>query len=493
MKLQSNTEEHSTVSKVYRGLSSQALIVIAKGVLEMSVFALMSRLLTPEDFGFYAIIVAVTSVFQCLTESGLGSAVIQKKDASKGYISTALGLSVILGIIFAVLLIVLAEPLSMLMGQGRELVRSLRLMSITLLLFSVNSVARALFMRTLDFFRFGLCEMLAYVISSAIGIVMAARGYGVDAIIASAIANTVLTTCILFGIKRDSINLKIHRACARDIVSYGGWLTGSVIVRRITTELDKLILSRWVPVALIGAYNRPSTFISRITDQVNGVYDTVLFPILSSLQDDVAQLRSSFLKSISLVSWFSVILGAGFFLCSEIIINIFFGSDWLWLVNIFRVLALSVPFLAYSRIGDCFFRSLGLVKSYFYIRVVVCIFTILCIYIGCKYDIMGVAIGVVISRVFDSIVKIIYLSYKISVSLLDVVKVVVGPAWVTLLVATLSYAVVANIVYGEYLGILMFGAIGIVLLLCFPKLFGADYYESVYAVAKSKIMKLRHR
>lgn len=493
MDSKSKIEEHSTTSKVYRGLSSQTLIVVAKGVLEIGVFALMSRLLTPKDFGFYAIIVAVTSVFQCLTEAGLGSAVIQRKDANEEYISTALGLSAVLGASFTILFIILAKPLSILMGQGEELIRSFRLMSITLLLFSVNSVARALFMRTLDFMRFGLCEMLAYVMSSAVGIVMAVQGYGVDAIIASAIANTVLTTCILFGIKGEMPNLRIHTTYVRDIMSYGGWLTSSVIVRRITTELDKLILSRWIPIASIGAYNRPSIFISRISDQVNGIYDTVLFPILSTIKDDDKQLHFSFLKTTSLISWFSVILGAGFFLCSDIIINIFFGKDWLWLVNIFRVLSISIPFLAYSRIGDCFFRSLGLVKQYFYIRVVVCIFTLLCVYVGCKYDIMGVAIGVVISRIFDSIVKIIYLSQKISICLLDVAKAILAPTWVTILVAVLSYVVVTNIVYGEYIGIFAYGVVSIALLLCFPKLFGADYYESVYMIVRSKIQQLRNR
>ena len=488
METNNKTIEHSTKSKVYKGLSSQTLIVLAKGVLEVSVFALMSRLLTPEDFGFYAVIIAVTSVFQCLTEAGLGSAVIQRNNASKEYVSTALGLSAMLGAFFMILLIVLAKPLSMLMGQGVELVKSFRLMSITLLLCSVNSVARAMFMRSLDFLKFGLCEMFGYMLSSAIGIILAIKGFGVDAIIASAIANTVLMTCILFGVKRMWPSLTIHRGYIKDIMSYGGWLTGSVIVRRITTELDKLILTRWIPIASIGAYNRPSTFISRISDQVNGVFDTVLFPILSSFKDDAPKLNGSFLKAISLVSLFSMIMGAGFFLCSELIIDIFFGPDWRWLTTIFRVLSISVLFLAYSRVGDCFFRSLGWVKYYFYVRVIVCVFTLVCIYIGCYYDILGVAIGVVISRIFDSVVKIAYLAYKTSVKLTDVIKSMLAPTWVTILLAAIFYFVVKNVNYGEYLGIFGFCTIGLFMLTCLPKLFGNEYYEDVYMIVKTEII-----
>ena len=114
--------EQTTRDKIYNGLSSQTFITILLGILEITFFAIMSRLLTPEDFGYYAIIIAVTSVFQCLTEAGLGSAVIQSNNARRDYISTALGLSVVIGLFFTSLLIILSKPLSIVLGQGTNLI-----------------------------------------------------------------------------------------------------------------------------------------------------------------------------------------------------------------------------------------------------------------------------------------------------------------------------------------------------------------------------------
>ena len=485
--------ENSTRNQVYRGLSSQTLVVIMMGVLEIGVFALMSRLLTPEDFGYYAIILAVISVFQCVTEAGLGSAVIQRSDAPKEFISTALGWSVILGVVFSLLSIVLAQPLSELMGYGNELTDSLRWMSITILLCSVNSVARALFMKTLDFMKFGWCQVVAYVISSGIGIGLAIAGYGVKSVVASAIANAVLMTIILFGVRGVMPNFRIYSHYNKDILSYGGWLTGSVIVRRITTELDKFILTRWIPVAQIGAYNRPSGFISSIVDRVNGIYDTVLFPILSSYYDDKEKLKDSFLTATSLVSWFSMILMAAFVLCAQIIIDIFFGSEWEWLVGIFRILSLSVLFLAYSRIGDCYFRSLGWVKAYFNIRLIVCFITLACVYIGCQYGIVGVAIGVFASRVVDSAIKLLYLAVELSVSIVDLAKSVITPTWITMFVGAGCYLITRYVPYGEYTAILLFMGVGMILLIAIPQMFGKEYYENVHLVVKSKLLSLKNR
>lgn len=485
--------EKPTRDKVYKGLSSQTIVVLVMGVLEICVFALMSRLLTPEDFGYFAIITAVVSVFQCLTEAGLGSAVIQQNQANKEYISTALGLSIILGVGFTILLIFLASPLSEIMGYGDKLTISFRLMSVTLLLCSVSSVARAMFMRSLDFMKFGWCQIVAYIVSSVIGIVMAYKGYGVDAIIASSIANTAFMTVVLFAVSGMRLDLRIHTRYVKEIMSYGGWLTGSVIIRRITTELDKLILTRWIPVASIGAYNRPSGFISRITDQVNGIYDTVLFPILSTIKDDSYKLQNSFLKIVSLVSWFSTIMMFCLILGAQIIIDIFFGEDWAWLIDVFKILSLSVLFLAYSRIGDCYFRSLGLVKPYFYIRLTTCVLTLICVYVGCHYDIMGVAVGVVISRVLDGIIKLGYLMIKMSVSFLDIFKAMINPIWVTILVFTACYLTMSYISYGEYLSLIIYVVMGVLTLIFIPKTFGQAYYENVYLVAKSKIKSFLKR
>ena len=477
--------------KVYKGISSQTIITIVMGVLEISVFAIMSRLLSQEDFGYYAVILAVVGVFHCFTEAGLGSAVIQKQNASKEYISTALGLSAILGVLFTVLLLAFAKPLSMLVGYGGELTAPLRCMSVTLLLCSVNSVAQAMYMRALDFLKFGLCRMFAYVISSTIGIVLAYLGYGVYAIVASAVSNAILTTIILFVVRGELPSIQICRNHVKEIVSYGGWLTSSIIVRKITTELDKFILARYFTPALIGAYNRPSGFISSITTHIISIYDIVLFPILSSFKDDKTKVQKSFLKAVSLISWFSTILSVVFILGAQIIIDIFFGAEWNWLITIFRVLSISVVFLSCTSVGDCFFRSLGLVKYYFYMRSATCIMTIISVFVGSQYGILGVAVGLLISRLFDSIIKLVFLASKMSVSIVDVIKSVLTPIWSTIILAIVCLFIFSFVPYGEYIGIFIFVAMFITIFFYAPKIFGQDVYENIYLVLKNKISLIR--
>ena len=84
-------------SKFFKGVSVQSAITITIGLMELIVFSLMSRLLSKSDFGYFAALSGITTICTSLTEAGLGSAIIQKKDASISFIQTAFSLSWIFG------------------------------------------------------------------------------------------------------------------------------------------------------------------------------------------------------------------------------------------------------------------------------------------------------------------------------------------------------------------------------------------------------------
>lgn len=92
--------QQSNTQKVVKGISSQTLVTLVMGIMEIVVFSIMSRLLSKEDFGLFAAISAITIVFGSLSEAGIGSALIQKKNADKAYVNTSFTVSFISGSFF---------------------------------------------------------------------------------------------------------------------------------------------------------------------------------------------------------------------------------------------------------------------------------------------------------------------------------------------------------------------------------------------------------
>lgn len=479
----------SNTSKVYKGLGSQTIITVVSGILSFANFAIMSRLLSRETFGLFAIITAVMVVVNEVNSAGMGSAVIQRKNVEKGFFSTSFSLSIITGFFFTVLVFVLSPCLSNFFVQSNRLDVPFKIVSITLLLNNICSVLKARYMRNLQFLKFGTYQIIVTVLSYGIGITLALRGYQLAAIVLASVSNSFFMAILLLWLNRTIICFKIEKRFIQDIISYAGWLTASGIVRSIYEQIDKLLTTRWLSVAALGAYNRPNGFVFQISSTINGIFDTTLFPILSNIQDDKTKIHSAYEKSVELTWIFSIIMAYAMILGAHLLTLIFLGREWLDLVPIFQIASITIIFLFYGRIGDSFFRSTGYVKDYFYLRVAVCSVSIFCVYIGCKYDIIGLAIGVLVSRIFDVIVKMIVLGKRLKINQLHIIKKIGKDMLLPTLCFAICYALTLLKKFEFMLVLSLFAFIVFLtlILLYRPQSLGSVFYENVFFPFKGRI------
>ena len=479
----------SSKTKAYKGISSQTIIVIIMGVMELFYFSMMSRILSKEDFGYFAVISAVTMVLSGISEAGLGSAVIQKKNASDSFISTAYTLSIIIGILFTIAMFFFADYLSVITVKNNTLTKGFQISSVLLFLYSLSSLGRSFFMRKLEFLKFGIIQIISYFLSSVIGIIMALQNFGFY----SALWATILyPTFLLTGIYLTGaikFNIHINYIEAKQILSFGGWLTGSTILRTINTQVDKLIISHWLPIVSLGIYNRPSGFINSGIDKVNSIFDVVLFPVLSNIQDDKGKILSSYYKSVTLVHLFSVIITCVLLLGTEVIVKIFFGDGWMGIYNIFSIISLSTIFVCYGRIADCYFRSLGEVRSYFIRRLIVLFSTVICVYLGCQSGIRGLAIGMFISTVIDSLIRWGFLVKILGFSSYVLIRKMINVAWLPWMLAMLCLLLKNNSWFNSLLMVLAYFLLLFVSFVFFPKLYGDLFFHELYLKIKIKLIQ----
>jgi len=474
-------------------MSSQTLVTIILGIVEIVSFSIMSRLLTQEDFGYYAAITAITTIFASFSETGIGSAVIQKKNLTKGFINNAFTISLIFGIFISLLLFSLAKPLARSVADVSMTV-PLMLMSITLLLNCLTSVNISLMQRKLQFLRVGLINLIALVITTIIAIILAYNGYGYYAIIAKAVLTSIITWVLSLFLCKTHFGIELDRVTFKQIFSFSGWLMASVLFRNLAHQVDRLLMPRLLSVSALGSYNRPKEFIEQISSKLNGIFDTALFPVLSSIQDNKSALRSSFLRSLSLINTFSLFLTTLFIFNSGLIIRIFLGSQWIELRPVMIALAGTLLFNIDGRLADCYLRSLAMTKQQFYFRIFETVLKIIGIVIGYKWGIMGIAISVVVTNSIAKVIKIIYVGEKIDInpsqSSLTIIKswmfsVILIPICITALF------ILPNTVCGDVVMTSIYIILTGVLFILFPNIVSKTYKEEIYdrimSVLKKKI------
>lgn len=482
--------QYSNTQKVVKGISTQTLVTIVTGVAEIFYFSIMSRLLTREEFGIFAAISAVTIIFSSVSDAGIGSALIQRKEMTDDYKNTAFTLSVILGGGVALIMAALSGVLARLV-VGAELHVPLLLMSSCVFIHGMLSVNFSWMRRHLHFLKAGMINLVAIIISSIIAISLAMRGYGFYAIMFKAIVGSLLTLVISYFYVETRFRFLMKREHVKSILNFGGWLTASVIISNISSQLDRLLMSRLLSVEALGAYNRPKEFILQIGTRINGIFDTALFPILSGIQDKRGSLVNAFNRSQYFLNIASMLLALSFICNADLLIRIFFGKEWLDLRLIFQLLALNLIFNINGRLGDCYLRSLGLVRQQFNLRVLEFVLSVIGILCGYYFGITGIAIGFTLSNAVLIGVKTIYLAKRLEIKFVDVVKQVFGGwfyGFYYLPIIVIQYSIFSNTLLTNIISLIIFIILTVVVFLLLPQMIGNQYKVEVHQKVRDVIL-----
>ena len=489
MKVESNT------SKTIKGMSSQTLVTIVLGIVEVVSFSIMSRLLTQEDFGYYAAITAITAVFASFSETGIGSALVQQKELTKRYVNNAFTLSLIFGSFISLLLFVLAGPLSRSVADESMKV-PLMLMSGTLLLHCLTSVNTSIMHRRMEFLRLGSIRLFALVVTTIIAIILAYKGYGYYAIITKAILTSVITYFLSLFFCKTRFGFALDGQTFKKIFSFSGWLMASVVFRNLAHQIDRLLMPRLLSVTSLGAYNRPKDFVEQISSKVSGIFDSALFPVLSGIQDNRKALNSSYRRSMYIMNMFSMLLTMAFMFNSGLLIRIFFGEQWLHLKTVMFVVSISILFNFDGRLSDCYLRSLGMTKQQFFFRIFEAVLNIVGVLIGFHWDILGVAISVVVTNAITKLIKVFYVGTKVDVQPVQTIRVILSSWRYALLIlpaCLVPFFLLPSSWGGDIIMAVIFTLISAVVFLLMPRFVGKQYEDEVYSKVllflKSKLKK----
>lgn len=484
--------EQSKTDTFLKSVSITTVFTIATGVLGIVYFAVMSRLLSKADFGYFAALTGVMTVISSIADAGLGAAIIQKKDADKSFISTAFTMSFLLGL-SCFLIVFFGAPLLARLVADDYLTTPIRVMSVTLLFNSFTSVANAQLYRKLQFKRIGTIGFVSNVFNTALSVALAIKGFGLYAMIAYATFGPFLTMILLYTTSAKVPKPGIQKEYVKGIFSFGGWLTLSVICNKIATYIDRLVLPKMTSVETLGAYTRPASFTSNLTGALTDIMDKVLFPMLSDIQDNRQAAISVFYRATELLNSFSVILGCVLIFNAELIIQLFFGPEWLELVPVMRVVSLTSVFFIDAQLVDCFFRSFNFVKIGFFIRLFALFWNLFCIYWGAKFGVMGIAISLTFANISVIILRMIVLNTKLGASKrimfvkwITAWRVAFPPALLGLvyLMVFPETTVLSNIVFAVLFGMVILAEFAFL-----PSFVGREYKETIYPKVKGMIEK----
>ncbi len=303
----------------------------------------LARLLAPEVYGSLALVTVFINLLNTFISCGMGTALIQKKDADDLDFSTLFYFNITMCTVLYIALFFIS-PIIAAFYEDITLTPVLRVLGITLLISGVKNIQSASVSRNLQYKRFFFATLGGTVTAAIVGITMAVSGYGIWALVAQSLINNFIDTVILFFTVKWRPKLIFSFKRLKYLFGYGWKLLASSLLEKLYIELRQLIIGKVYTKADLAFYNKGSTFPGLAIDNIISAIDSVLLPTMSREQDDITRVKAMMRRSIRTSTYIIAPMMIGLAVCAKPLISLILTDKWLDSVFFMRIFCISYMF-----------------------------------------------------------------------------------------------------------------------------------------------------
>jgi O-antigen/teichoic acid export membrane protein len=254
-------------------------------IVTISVFVVMARLLEPRAFGLIGMLALFMGVAGEFTDSGLSSALIQRKTLAADDETSVFALNIAAGLVLAALLC-LVSPLVARFYNQPLLIPLLCVNSLTIVISSFGIVQAALMSRNMQFHNTAVISTTSSISAGIIGIIMATLGYGVWSLVGSGVAAGIVRTGMYWKMSTWRPRGKIRLECVRSLWGFSSRLLCCGLIRVAYENIYNVIIGKIYSPESLGYYNRADSLRMFPASLVAGIVSRVSFPLFSRDQDN---------------------------------------------------------------------------------------------------------------------------------------------------------------------------------------------------------------
>lgn len=369
-----------------------AVANIIKSVLYVTQLGALTRFLSPQDFGFMALVVVITSYLALFSDMGLSTAFIQRQHITLEERSSLFWLSVTIG--FSLMLVVMAiSPLVARFYNQDELAPLLMLASTNFLIIPLGQQLRADAEKRLDFKPVAIIEIGAMLFGFSIAILTAWKGYGVYSLTLAAVgntcANTILSWMLLANKWRPLWRMRLNEISW--FVQFGGGMLVNNLINQINSTIDIFMGGRIMSASSLGLYSVPRNLIFQIQSMINPIFTRITFPIMAKIQSDPHQIRTVYLTILNLTATINAPIYIGIAAFSPELVQLMFGPNFANTAQLMQVLAIWGLLRSFFNPLGCLLYGLGKLRLAMLWNIFLLFIVPPALWLGMQFGVLGLA------------------------------------------------------------------------------------------------------
>ena len=373
--------------------------------------------LPPEQMGPFAFALPVVMMAALLGDLGLGTALVQHREATDRHFSSAFWVSLTWGTVLTVAIVTTAPVVAPLAGSDGEItsVRILGWLSLIVPLASVSGLFRARLQRELRFAAMARAEIASVLIYSVVALALLPPLQ----LWALVIGSIVRELALLVGLWIAAAwrpRFQFSTAALRDIIRFGLNFTGERTVGFANSRLAQILILPAIGKVAAAQYGLITLYTITPLVRLSTILHRVSMPAFSTIQDRQAQLAGGYIKAIQGVALLLWPLATGMFLFAEELLAVV-SQEYAVASRALQLLALAFILKSVGSIVGAVFLAKG--RADWSFRWTLASFAILvpALILGFPHGLTGVAAAILATSVLNFIVTQIMVHRLIRFSL----------------------------------------------------------------------------
>lgn len=383
-------------ARTLSALSWSATTQVSHQVLRFGISIVLARLLSPAEFGLFAMLAVFTGFVKQFGSLGFGASLVQKQNVRPEHLDTVFWINVATGLVLAGVLAACAPLIATFYNE--PILRGVTIVvGLSFVIRSLNVVQSAMLQKQLDFRRLFWLDLVATVIGGATAIALALKGYGVWTLVFDMLVTTAVSVVIMWSSSSWRPSLRFDASALRELFGFSGNLMASNAVTYWSRNFDTLLVGKYFGDVSAGVYNRAYQLMMLPMTQVTSVLTRVMFPALAAIQDDIPRVRAVYLQATRIISLLTFPLMMLLMVLAEPTIIFLYGEKWRASIPLFQILCIAAVAQSVGTTVSWIYSSQGRTDIQFKWILIATPLRITSFIVGIQWGVMGMTIAYVLT------------------------------------------------------------------------------------------------
>lgn len=357
-----------------------------------------SRILTPIDFGIWAIVQFFFNLVSVAYSMGFSAAIIQKKGNVDSYLNTVWTAGIAVALIFSLLTSFFIPCICKYYFHNTEASLASIIIMFNCLFITASNPGTIKYLKDVEmkivFFYNALPKIVGF--SLSISFLLAYETYW--GLIWGLLAENFIRCVLSYYIHPYRPKLGIDLNKFKELYSFSGWIQLKNIVSWLAGNVDVAVVGNALGPVTLGYYNRAQSMSNYPKLFVNGIVDSVAYPIYAKISEDKDRFEKMMVDIQNVVMLLLSIFAFCFISFDQEIIDLVLGSQWISMHGPFKVICVGILLQTLLFSFNPVLRAMGFAKQEFLFYIFKTSILALLLYpLSIKWNLLGAGIAILLA------------------------------------------------------------------------------------------------